>query len=103
MTHQLSIFDWQPPSGERDGETFSRSLDFTRLNKQAQAVARYMQDGMWHSLAEISDATGAPEASVSARLRDFRKPKFGGVRVDRARWYYAGSKKFRCWMYRVVL
>ena len=40
-------------------------------------------DGDWHTLAEISEKTGDPEASVSARLRDFRKPKFGAFNVVR--------------------
>jgi hypothetical protein len=44
-----------------------------------------MADGEWHTLKELSTITGASEASCSARLRDFRKPKFGGHTVDRRR------------------
>lgn len=69
-----------PPDGDRDGRTF-QPQDRSRLNRQAQAVWDAMQDHRWHTLAEISQATGAPEASVSARLRDFRKPRFGGHTV----------------------
>jgi len=50
---------------------------------QRLRVLKVMQDGEWHTLAEISQATGDPEASVSARLRDMRKPKFGGRYVAR--------------------
>jgi DNA-binding Lrp family transcriptional regulator len=46
-------------------------------------VYRLMVDGQWRTLAEIAEATGAPEASVSARLRDLRKRKFGGHVVAR--------------------
>ena len=44
-----------------------------------------MSDGLWHMLAEISEKTGDPEASVSARLREFRKAKYGAFVVDRRR------------------
>jgi len=55
-----------------------------------------MADGRWHTLREISGQTGDPEASISARLRDLRKRKFGGHSVLRQR--LAGGK----WRYRMV-
>lgn len=66
-----------------DGETYEHDRDGKRLGKQYIAVLRLMSDGVWRSLGEIADAVGAPEASVSARLRDARKHRFGGHRVDR--------------------
>jgi hypothetical protein len=48
-------------------------LDGARLGDQAQRVFGAMSDGMWHTLAELSQRTGDPEASISARLRDFRR------------------------------
>jgi hypothetical protein len=80
-------------TGNRDGITFSPEFDYDRLNKQARAVYDVMKDGQWRSLRQISDITHAPEASVSARLRDFRKPRFGGLTVERKRvtdglWFY---------------
>jgi len=42
-----------------------------------------MADGQWHTLREISAASGAPEASVSAQLRHLRRPKFGSHTVER--------------------
>lgn len=69
--------------GPRDGVTFDPARDTSRLNRQALAVWRVMRDGQWHTLAELSGATGYPEASVSARLRDLRKRRFGSRRVDR--------------------
>ena len=44
-----------------------------------------MSDGNWRSLRAIENETGYPQASVSARLRDFRKAKFGGHTVERKR------------------
>ncbi len=35
------------------------------------------------TLEELSAKTNAPTSSVSARIRDLRKPRFGGFRVDR--------------------
>jgi hypothetical protein len=64
--------------GHRDGATYDPAEDFKRLNRQMRAVALVLWDGNWHTLADISRATGHPEASISARIRDLRKPKFGG-------------------------
>jgi hypothetical protein len=82
---QPDLFSYIPPVilGDRDGESFSRERDGARLNKQAQDVFNFMSLGRWSTLREISKATGHPEASVSARLRDLRKPKFGGFTVER--------------------
>jgi hypothetical protein len=74
-----------PPDGDRDGETYERQFDYERLNAQAQRVYRVMADGEWHTLADLSAATNDPEASISARLRDFRKEEFGGREVERRR------------------
>ena len=78
----------EPPPGHRGGRTFNAFLDTKRLNRQASDVWRVMRDMRWHTLREVSTRTGHPEASVSARLRDFRKYRFGGheVRRERAPW-----------------
>ena len=67
------------------GTTFDPSVDEERLNEQTVRIYRLMNDGAWRTLAEISGATGDPEASVSARLRDLRKEDFGGFVVNRRR------------------
>lgn len=72
-------------SGERGGVTFVRSLDLERLNAQHKRVYQVMRDHHWRTLREIAEFTGDPEASVSARLRDFRKEQFGGWWVGRRR------------------
>jgi hypothetical protein len=53
------------------------------VNVQLTKVRDLMLDGQWRSLIEIAAATGSPQASVSARLRDLRKAKFGGYTVER--------------------
>lgn len=65
-------------------ETFIEDRDGARLSKQREAVLDLMRDGKWRTLAEISAATGAPEASASARLRDLRKERYGSYTVDRS-------------------
>ena len=68
-----------------DGATYEATLDKVRLSAQAEAVFRYAKDGKWNTLEYLSIVAGASEASVSARLRDFRKPRFGGHTVERRR------------------
>jgi hypothetical protein len=52
-------------------------------NAQRQRVWDATNHGLWLSLDNISTVTGDPVQSVSARLRDFRKEKFGGHTVER--------------------
>lgn len=66
-----------------DGETYDHERDASRLAKQYKLVFELMQDGEWRVLREISSVTGAPEASVSARLRDMRKKKFGSHVIEK--------------------
>ena len=62
---------------------FSMELVGPRLGLQYLTVWNCMQDGQWRTLREISDATRAPEASASARLRDIRRAgKDGGWTVE---------------------
>lgn len=91
-----NLFDWTPPPGPRDGATFNPDRDMVRLNRQAADVWAIVRDGEWYGLADISRLSGHPEASVSARLRDLRKPQFGGFTVQRE---YRGDG---LWAYRVV-
>lgn len=96
MVIQPDLLDWVPPvvCGERDGATFESGRDLSRLNAQAMAVYRYMRHGEWRTLADIAHNTGHPEASVSARLRDLRKAKFGGFTVER-RYIANGLYQYR--------
>lgn len=66
-----------------DGETYVHARDSSRLGDQMQAVFELMKDGKERTLKEIADGTGSPESSVSARLRDLRKERFGGHTVER--------------------
>ena len=65
------------------GQTAVAARDDARLLGQLAAVRGLMFDGLWRTLAMISAGVGYPEASVSARLRDLRKARFGGYTVER--------------------
>lgn len=75
------------------GETFDEGRDGSRLQAQLSKVREAMLNGEWWGLRELAAAVGAPEASVSARLRDLRKP-FGGEYiitrkyVSKGLWHY---------------
>ncbi len=74
-----------------DGETYDPRLDLPRLTTQLERVRGLMlytrdNDGWW-TLPMLTNAVmrtwgvRASEASVSARIRDLRKDKFGGYTV----------------------
>jgi hypothetical protein len=82
-----------------DGITYDPELDGMRLGTQLYRVAKLMGDGKWRTLRAIQDAVGGSEASVSARLRDLRKERFGAHTVERRRKHDPSSG---CWEYRLV-
>lgn len=80
-----------------DGETFDGPQDGARLRTQLERVRALMADGRPRTLRQIAGAVGGSEASVSARLRDLRKPRHGAWLVTRARlsgglWAYAVTR-----------
>lgn len=83
-----------------DGETYQREHDYVRLSGQSQAVFTLMSDGVWRTLEEVGEVLGYPAQSVSARLRDFRKTKFGAYRVERRA---RGSRDHGLFEYRLVI
>lgn len=69
------------PAGVRPGT-------HSRIAKQREAIWKLIRHGHWLTLGELENLTGYPQASISARLRDFRKPEFGGHTIERQ---YAGG------------
>lgn len=59
--------------------------DHKRLSTQNQVIFKYMKDGTWRTLYQISRALDYPESSVSAQLRHLRKERFGSHIVNRRR------------------
>ena len=52
---------------------------------QLDRIKELMLDGNWRTLADISDITQEPPASVSAQLRHLRKKEYGGFLVEKQR------------------
>lgn len=80
-----------------DGATYERDRDHQRLTGQLARVANALADGRWWTLAALAERTGDPEASVSARIRDLRKGRFGGYDV------LADNAGGGTWRYRLVV
>ena len=84
-----------------DGQTYSPAIDGQRLTTQYERVLAVMSDHDWHTLAEIVNKISYPpydrasEAGVSARLRDARKPRFGGHTITRRRVANGGLYEYR--------
>ena len=74
-----------------DGKTYKPNLDQERLSGQQLRVMSVMSDGLWRTLSEIQQEildrweVIDPEASISSRLRDMRKPRNGGCTIERRR------------------
>lgn len=103
---QLDLMSWTAPklsaprlSGDADGITFEKEHDRKRLDRHRDLIFKFMSDGLWHTPASICEALGTDWASSGARLRDLRKPKFGGWDVQRKR---SGDPDSGCWIYRMV-
>lgn len=80
-----------------DGADYKPGRDDVRLTGQLERIYSVMRDGMWRSLPAIENETGAPQASISAQLRNLRKARFGGHRVDKE---YIGTGVY---LYRLVV
>ncbi len=92
MNAQLDIFGSQP---QFKGETFSPERDGQRLTCQLFRVRDLLlaHNNTWFTLQGIARLVEAPEASVSARLRDLRRE---GLTIER-RYVRRGL-----WEYRVA-
>ena len=83
-----------------DGDTYDRAKDYRRLDTQMGRVYRFVCDGAWYTLDEIKAVCGGTDSSISARLRDFRKEKFGSYTMESRRKTGAPPGT---WEYRVLV
>lgn len=90
VAEQMSEMRWF------DGETYDPSLDGDRLKRQLSRVwgIMFLNQRQWLTLQEIRRECGDPVQSISARLRDFRKAKFGGHDIQRRKRYAPGRGVF---------
>lgn len=69
-----------------DGRTYVPERDGKRLKSLLDAVCHVMSDGKWRTIPEIHRELSilgfyGTETSISARIRDLRKPRFGAFEV----------------------
>ncbi len=66
------------------------------MDNQQKEIFDIMIDGEWHTLSELEYRTlfRHPPQSISARLRDLRKKKFGGYTVER-KYIISGIHSYR--------
>ena len=75
MTHmQPTLFD---------GPTYNEPRDKTRLKRQLDSVRSCLLSGGWWTLAQLSGKAHGSTQSVSARVRDLKKLKFGAYTIDK--------------------
>jgi len=98
MATQPGLFDPKAEPVRFDGRTYDPHHDRVRLTRLLARVYAFMRDGEWRTLPEIAEACGGTEASVSARLRDLRKIRFGSYVVERRR---AGTPDRGLFVYRL--
>lgn len=68
-----------------DGKTYEPKHDQVRLTGQMLRVWNTILDGQWRTLQEMTGASGDSTQSISARLRDLRKVRFGSHIIERRR------------------
>lgn len=83
-----------------DGAVYSPEHDQRRLTGQLLRIFELMSDGQFRTLDEIAAHTGDPASSVSAQLRNLRKPRMGSHAVDKR---HRGQPCNGLWEYRVVV
>ena len=81
------------------GQDYIPELDNIRLTKALARVFDFMRSGEWHTLREIEDATGSPQASASAHLRHLECPDCGSnLKLKRRR----GDPKQGLFEYQII-
>jgi hypothetical protein len=82
------------------GETYDPVFDKERLTGQIKKIYELMRDGQWRTLSEIEEAINAPQASISAGLRLFRRKEYGSHEVNRRA---RGDRSKGLFEYQVIL
>ena len=90
----LFTLDKLQPPFQFSGADYQPNRDDKRLTGQLLRIYEVMRDGRWRSLAEIEQATGDPQASISAQLRHLKKQRFGSHIIEK-RYIKNGLYKYR--------
>lgn len=76
-------------------------LAFGSIGHTREAVRRILSDGLWRSSYDVQHELAAlgihaSESSVTARIRDLRKARYGGLTIE------CKPERAGRWVYRVV-
>mgnify|MGYP001588080302 CR=1 FL=1 len=83
---------------------YSKALDEVRLKGQQGRIINVLKDGKFRTLREISQAANpAPEASVSAQLRLFKRPLANGGFGWQMNKQRRGDPTRGIWEYQVLI
>lgn len=82
------------------GFTYRRELDEARLTNLLRKVLWCLLNGEWWTLAQLRTGCGGSEAGISARIRDLRKTKFGGLTIQHRR--QETNSRSGLWQYRLA-
>jgi hypothetical protein len=96
-SQQSDLFDYRPI--RFDGWLYREVLDRARLTTQLRRVCFALLDGRWWTLKALALEVNGSVTGVSARLRDLRKPRFGGFTVQNRR--RPGAEDSGVWEYRL--
>lgn len=86
-----------------DGETYEPAKDSARLSTQLECVLWLLRDSRWWTLPDLTASVArlmskkVSDSSVTARIRDLRKERFGSHEIDKRRRNTGGT-----WEYRLV-
>ena len=78
-----------------DGALVIPELDDERLTGQMYRIMNVLKDGREYTLKDIADLTGDPEASISADIRTWAKPRWGGYYIKTTRITKKGLHSYR--------
>ncbi len=90
---QATLFD--SPTFSFDGYTYDPAKDGERLATLQQRVMRTMASGHWYTLRALQAICGGSETSISARIRDCRKSRWGNRVIETRRTAEPGVWEYR--------
>ena len=105
MNDQLQLIDMSSPAVISqsddlfDGSDIEPEMDNVRLTGQILRIWKLMKDGQYRTLPEIERATGDMTSSISAQLRNLKKPQFGSHGLEKRS---RGDRQHGYWEYRIV-
>lgn len=82
------------------GSDYEPKHDKARLTSQIKVIFDLMKDAKFRTLGEISELTGYGESSISAQLRNLRKPQNGGHTVNKM---VIGSREIGLYSYQLII